>query len=114
MIYLDHAATTPLPEAVADTMYDVLRHQFGNPSAQYPLGREAKELVEELSEADISLKPKARPVEMSMESEQISLFDTVKDDDIITEIRDMDLGNMTPLDALNTIYRLQNKIKNRW
>ncbi len=42
MIYLDHAATTPLPEAVADTMYDVLRHQFGNPSAQYPLGREAK------------------------------------------------------------------------
>lgn len=49
-----------------------------------------------------------------MESEQISLFDTVKDDDIITEIRDMDLGNMTPLDALNTIYRLQNKIKNRW
>ena len=47
MIYLDHAATTPLPEAVADTMYDVLRHQFGNPSAQYPLGREAKEMVEE-------------------------------------------------------------------
>ena len=47
MIYLDHAATTPLPEAVADTMYGVLRHQFGNPSAQYPLGREAKELVEE-------------------------------------------------------------------
>ena len=46
MIYLDHAATTPLPEAVADTMYDVLRHQFGNPSAQYPLGREAKELVD--------------------------------------------------------------------
>ena len=48
MIYLDHAATTPLPEAVADTMYDVLRHQFGNPSAQYPLGREAKELVERI------------------------------------------------------------------
>ena len=46
--------------------------------------------------------------------DQISLFDTVKDDDIITEIRDMDLGNMTPLEALNTIYRLQNKIKNRW
>ena len=46
MIYLDHAATTPLPEAVADTMYDVLRHQFGTPSAQYPLGREAKELVD--------------------------------------------------------------------
>ena len=34
MIYLDHAATTPVPAAVADAMYDVLRHQFGNPSAQ--------------------------------------------------------------------------------
>ena len=49
-----------------------------------------------------------------MEMEQISLFDTVKDDDIITELREMDLSNMTPLDALNTMYRLQNKIKNRW
>ena len=46
MIYLDHAATTPLPEAVADTMYDVLRHQFGNPSAQYPYGRESAALVD--------------------------------------------------------------------
>ena len=66
----------------------------------------------DLVQADISLKPKAVPVEMEME--QISLFDTVKDDDIITELRDMDLSNMTPLDALNTMYRLQNKIKNRW
>ena len=79
-----------------------------------PVIERAKELVEELSAADISLKPKAVPVEMKMEEEQISLFDTVNDDDIITEIRDMDLGNMTPLDALNTISRLQNKIKNRW
>ena len=51
---------------------------------------------------------------MAMEDEQISLFDTVKDDDIITEIRNMDLGNMTPLDALNKLYELQNKVKNRW
>ncbi len=77
-----------------------------------PVIERAKELVEELSAADISLKPRAVPLETEME--QISLFDTVKDDDIITEIRDMDLGNMTPIDALNTIYRLQNKIKNRW
>ena len=72
----------------------------------------AKELVEELSAADISVKPRA--VQAEPEMEQISLFDTVKDDDIITELREMDLGNMTPLEALNTIHRLQNKIKNRW
>ena len=68
-----------------------------------PVISRAKELVEELSAADISLKPRAVAAEPDMEAEQISLFDTVKDDDIITEIRDMDLGNMTPLDALNTI-----------
>ncbi len=77
-----------------------------------PVISRAKELVEELSAADISLKPKALPADPEME--QISLFDTVKDDDIITELREMDLSNMTPIDALNTIYRLQNKVKNRW
>lgn len=42
---------------------------------------------------------------------QISLFDTVKDDDIIDELRSIDIGNMTPLDALNKLYQLQNKVK---
>ena len=37
MIYLDHAATTPVPRAVADAMYAVLTEQFGNPSAQRPV-----------------------------------------------------------------------------
>ena len=46
MIYLDHAATTPVPKAVADAMYEVLTGQFGNPSSQYPVGQEAKQLVE--------------------------------------------------------------------
>ncbi|MCR5825394.1 MAG: cysteine desulfurase, partial [Oscillospiraceae bacterium] len=45
MIYLDHAATTPVPPAVADAVRDALVHTYGNPSSQYPLGREAKALV---------------------------------------------------------------------
>ena len=45
MIYLDHAATTPVPPAVADAVRDALVNQYGNPSSQYPLGREAKALV---------------------------------------------------------------------
>ena len=47
MIYLDHAATTPVPRAVADAMYTVLTEQFGNPSAQYPMGQEMHHQVEE-------------------------------------------------------------------
>ncbi len=45
MIYLDHAATTPVPREVADAMYQVLTEQFGNPSSQYPMGLEMKRRV---------------------------------------------------------------------
>ena len=46
MIYLDNAATTPVPAAVADAMYEVLTQHFGNPSSQYPMGVEKKAAVE--------------------------------------------------------------------
>ena len=46
MIYLDHAATTPVPKAVADAMYTVLTEEFGNPSAQYPMGQEMHRRVD--------------------------------------------------------------------
>ena len=47
MIYLDHAATTPVPREVADAMYEVLTEQFGNPSSQYEAGLAMKRRVEE-------------------------------------------------------------------
>ena len=84
----------------------------------------AKELVEQLSDADITAAVKnltgpetrhkkkisADQVDMG----QISLFETVKNEDIINEIQDMELSAMTPLEALNYLYTLQNKIRNRW
>lgn len=59
-----------------------------------------------------SRKKNKKPDEVDLT--QMSLFDTVKDDDIIQEVREIDLGNLTPIDALNKLYELQNKIKNRW
>ena len=47
MIYLDHAATTPVPRAVAEEMFRVLTEEYGNPSSQYAYGRRAKNLVED-------------------------------------------------------------------
>ncbi len=86
----------------------------------------AKELAEELTNADITV----RVQEISPESgknkrqkpkrydqvdlDQISLFDTVSDADVIKELQEIDISNLTPLDALNTLNRLQNKLKNRW
>ena len=86
----------------------------------------AKEICEELECADLSnitrnlevstmqspKKKQHKPDEVDMA--QISLFDTVRDDDIIQELRDMDLGNLTPIEAMNRLYELQNKVKNRW
>jgi len=85
----------------------------------------AKELVIELSDADISKrakeialnggnKPKKTKSLDEVDLTQMSLFDTVKDSDIIEEIKNIDISNLTPIDALNTIYSLQNKLKNRW
>ena len=87
----------------------------------------AKEIVEELSDEDVTAKvseiavrernekkkPKAKKYD-EVDITQMSLFDTVKDDDVLEELKNLDVGNMTPIDALNTIYRLQNKLKNRW
>lgn len=78
----------------------------------------AKEIVEELIDTDIAAK--ARDIASKVDSfnelefEQFSLFDTVKDDDILTELKGIDISNLTPVDALNTLYKLQNKLKNRW
>jgi DNA mismatch repair protein MutS len=87
----------------------------------------AKELLSELSEADITVKAKeiaetnsniaqrkAVPKPDEVDLQQMSLFDTVKDNDIIKELGELELGNMTPIDALNILYRLQTKLKNRW
>lgn len=82
----------------------------------------AKELVEELVDSDITAtvrdltapKKKDSIVYDQVDMEQMSLFDTVQDDDIIQEIRELDVSNLTPMDALNFLYRMQNKIKNRW
>ena len=84
----------------------------------------AKQIADELSANDITAAARNISVETShrkkkekldeVDLAQMSLFDTVKDDDILEELKNVDLGNMTPIDALNKLYELQNKIKNRW
>ena len=87
----------------------------------------AKELVEELTNADITAKAreiaessaginvrKAVPKPDEVDLLQMSFLDAVKDDDIIRELGELELSQMTPIDALNTLYRLQNRLKNRW
>ena len=51
MIYLDHAATTPIDADVVSVIEEALRHQYGNPSSLYQKGRDARKLVEDALEA---------------------------------------------------------------
>ncbi len=50
MIYLDNNATTKIDPQVCKKMSSFLEHGFGNPSSLYPLGREAKESLNEARE----------------------------------------------------------------
>lgn len=83
----------------------------------------AKELALELEAADvtervheISLQSSKSKKKMAdaLELEQMTLFDTCKDDDILNELKDIEISVLTPIEAMNKLYELQNKLKNRW
>jgi len=85
----------------------------------------AKEIVDELIEADVATRIREISVQSSeltkktkkydeVDLAQMSLFDTVRDDDILEELKQIDVAQLTPIEALNTLYNLQNKLKNRW
>ncbi|MCI9318906.1 MAG: DNA mismatch repair protein MutS [Lachnospiraceae bacterium] len=87
----------------------------------------AKEIAEQLSDNDITEKvqsisvniknegkPKKQPKLDELDLAQMSLFDTVTDEDVIKELMELEVNTMAPIDALNTLYRLQNRLKNRW
>ena len=87
----------------------------------------AKEIVEQLTNNDITEKIQSIAVEVKgdgrgrkiakpddMELGQMSLFDTVTDEDVLKELMELDVNSLAPIDALNALYRMQNKLKNRW
>ena len=86
----------------------------------------AKEIATELSDNDITERIQQMSIGTKSESKshkeadegpefgQMTLFDTVKDEDVINEIKAVDLSNITPLEALNKLSRYQNMLINRW
>ena len=87
----------------------------------------AKEIVEQLTDNDIIEKIQSITVDVKAEGKgkkharldevdlaQMSLFDTVTDEDVIKELLEVEVNTLSPIDALNVLYKLQNKLKNRW
>lgn len=85
--------------------------------------KRANEIVNDLIGNDLALKAKdiSTGVEQRKEQfrqenlplEQLSLFSVSGNEDIITELRETDISRLTPIDAINKLYKLQNKIKDR-
>ena len=88
--------------------------------------KRARELVDELSDADITARAKeiaktegktakAKTVKRPDEVDrgQMSLFGAVTDDAVVEEIKNLPLETMSPIEALTTLYRLQNDLRNR-
>lgn len=87
----------------------------------------AKEIVEQLTDNDIIEKIQSITVDVKedvkttkqprldeVDLAQMSLFDTVTDEDVLKELMEIEVNTLAPIDALNALYRLQNKLKNRW
>jgi DNA mismatch repair protein MutS len=94
-----------LPDSVVERAKEILNELLDNDisdiakSITVDTGTTQKKKKEHLDEVDLA---------------QMSLFDTASDDTIIEELKNIDIGNLTPLEALNKLYELQNKVKNRW
>ena len=84
-----------------------------------PVIERAKELVMQLGQNDIARSIQIIAAEENVKIDevdlnQMTLFDTVKEDDIIDEILKLNIDHLTPMEALNTLSLLQSKLKNRW
>ena len=87
----------------------------------------AKELILQLTDADITVRAheiaksgkKEPPVRNhvkkpdDVDAGQLSFAAVLPDDEILKEISDLDITKMTPMDAMNTLFQLQVKIRNR-
>ena len=75
----------------------------------------AQEIAAELAGGDITGRVSdiagagrsGRPDDLSLQ--QMSLFDMEQDSDIMTELKNLNLEMMTPMDAMNTLYNLHKK-----
>ncbi len=87
----------------------------------------AKEIARQLSDNDITEKIQSIEVKAGesgrtskvphyddVDLNQMTLFDAVQENDVLKELQELNVTNMTPMEALNTLYRLQSELKNRW
>ncbi len=73
-----------------------------------------KESAEKQPEEKSSRRKRKKDAGAQMSMFDISAGNVPSSEDIIMELREMNLNTMTPLKALNLLYDLQERIKERW
>ena len=83
-----------------------------NPKTKHPNDNDIKSKNDKLNieNKDLSKKIKDNEANSQIAVTQMS-FDTIGDNNLKGEILNLDLLNMTPLDAINALYSLQKKAK---
>ena len=94
-----------VPDSVTDRAKVIVNELIKNDIA---------DIARSIAGESISQKSKPNIKTDEVELKQMTLFDTVSDTDIINEISELDIKNLTPIDALNLLNELQSKVKNRW
>lgn len=78
------------------------------------------DITENVKKIDVEVKINETKKEEKVKEEmfQMSIFDTMNSsnssENILLELREMELAAMTPIEALNRLYELQKKVKERW
>lgn len=117
------AQLAELPDSLINRAKEVLAQLEGQEEIIIPKRMEVKVLEEKVQEP-VVVKEEILPQEEVEEESQLSFFaaeQSVKKEDkpvldakettVLTQIKKMDLLDMTPLEALNELYRLQKKLK---
>lgn len=61
-----------------------------------------------LDELENSAKSTPRPAGFQL---QMPLGDQQLSSDLVDELKELDVSNMTPIEAINTLFRLQEQVK---
>ena len=105
----------------ADRSYGIqVARLAGVPEEVLNRARELSDMLEEGNSTErkkIAEIPTASSQSLVPNMTQLSIFDAMggtQTDDILFELRDIDLSHVTPMDAMNLVYKWQNQLKERW
>lgn len=108
----------------ADRSYGIqVARLAGVPDEVLCRAREISDILEENNSSEDRKKIEVQAPEIiakdssSSSMNQLSIFDAMggmQTDDILFELRDIDLSHVTPMDAMNLVYKWQNRLKERW